>query len=212
MTNQNGKLDPRIVRTRSLLKSALTELIKEKNFDEITIQDIADRSTLNRVTFYLHYSNKYDLLYHLTQDLIQEELRTISLPGTDGETVSYEDSTAVIQKYFEFIQNNADLIRSLIGEDGVLAFILDLEKMIFNLNIQRFRDTLGKSGGLEPETEMNFRHLAAGMLGMIRWWLENDQPYTPREMAEKTMSINQYGYYPCLGISARQEENSALPR
>jgi len=203
MLDHSQKMDPRIVRSQALLKTALIELIKEKNFDEITIQNIADRSTLNRVTFYLHYSNKYDLLYHLTQDLIQEELRTISLPETDGGSVSYEDSIAVIQRYFEFIQKNADLIRSLIGENGVLAFILDLEKMIFNLNIQRFQDSLGKSGTLEPETEMNFRHLAAGMLGMIRWWLENDQPYTPREMAEKTMSINQSGYYQSLDLKAQ---------
>jgi AcrR family transcriptional regulator len=45
------KLDPRVVRTRQLLRDALVSLIAEKGFDALTVQDIADRATLNRATF-----------------------------------------------------------------------------------------------------------------------------------------------------------------
>ncbi len=204
MADQTQKMDPRVVRSQSLLKNALLELIKEKKFDKITIQDIADRSTLNRVTFYLHFSNKHDLLQRLTRDLIQRELETISLPESDGESVSYPQSITALERYFDFIRKNADLLRSLTGENGVLSFTHDLEQMIYTLNLSRFQKTLGRTDPPEPETEMTFRHLAAGILGMIRWWLENDLPFTPQVMAEKVMDINQYGYYFCLGIQARE--------
>jgi len=55
-------VDPRIRRTRQLLQQALDKLLKKKNFDDISIQDIADEATVNRATFYDHYDDKFSLL------------------------------------------------------------------------------------------------------------------------------------------------------
>jgi AcrR family transcriptional regulator len=55
-------VDPRIVRTRKLLQQALVKLMKEKEFDAISVQDIAEEATINRATFYDHYPDKFALL------------------------------------------------------------------------------------------------------------------------------------------------------
>ena len=55
-------LDPRIRRTRQLLHQALEKLLKVKEFDEISVQEIADAATVNRATFYDHYADKSALL------------------------------------------------------------------------------------------------------------------------------------------------------
>jgi AcrR family transcriptional regulator len=54
--------DPRIRRTRQLLQGALRTLMQSKSFDEIAVQDIAELATVNRATFYDHYTDKYGLL------------------------------------------------------------------------------------------------------------------------------------------------------
>src|SRR5258708_37310483 len=54
--------DPRIRRTRQLLQSALRTLMQTKSFDEIAVQDITDLATVNRATFYDHYTDKFALL------------------------------------------------------------------------------------------------------------------------------------------------------
>jgi AcrR family transcriptional regulator len=54
--------DPRIRRTRQLLQEALSSLMQTKGFDEISVQDISEIATLNRATFYDHYTDKYSLL------------------------------------------------------------------------------------------------------------------------------------------------------
>lgn len=59
------RLDPRIRRTRGLLQDALKRLLEAKEFDKITIQDIAEAATLNRATFYAHYPDKFALLEEL---------------------------------------------------------------------------------------------------------------------------------------------------
>jgi len=55
-------LDPRVQRTRKLLQSALGKLLEDKDFEDISVQDIADAATLNRATFYDHYNDKFALL------------------------------------------------------------------------------------------------------------------------------------------------------
>jgi AcrR family transcriptional regulator len=54
--------DPRIRRTRKLLQGALSTLMQTKSFDEISVQDITDAATVNRATFYDHYTDKFALL------------------------------------------------------------------------------------------------------------------------------------------------------
>jgi len=55
-------VDPRIRRTRQLLQQALEKLLESKDFDKISVQDIADQATVNRATFYDHYDDKHALL------------------------------------------------------------------------------------------------------------------------------------------------------
>src|SRR6478735_289421 len=64
-------LDPRVRRTRQMLFQAVEELLAEKGFDAMTMQDIADRSTLNRGTIYTHYQDKFALLAALVEAKFQ---------------------------------------------------------------------------------------------------------------------------------------------
>src|SRR5215475_7671247 len=78
--------DPRILRSRRMLMDALARLLIQKEFNEISIQEIADEATLNRATFYLHYPDKNALLQAMTatrfRDLIAR--RGVSFTDCDG--------------------------------------------------------------------------------------------------------------------------------
>ena len=95
------KIDPRVKRTRKLILDAFLSLQAEKGFDDITIQDITTRATVNRATFYAHFADKYALLDEqiragfaqiLQQRLsprttsVQEHLRQLLLAVTDHWT------------------------------------------------------------------------------------------------------------------------------
>lgn len=78
--------DPRILRSRRMLMDSLAKLLAKKEFQDISVQEIADEATLNRATFYLHYPDKTALLQAMTdvrfRDLIQR--RGISFTDCDG--------------------------------------------------------------------------------------------------------------------------------
>ncbi|HZY42942.1 MAG TPA: helix-turn-helix domain-containing protein, partial [Anaerolineae bacterium] len=85
MPKEPKKLDPRVIRTRQMLRDALVSLIAEKGFDAITVQDIADRATLNRATFYLHYQDKHELLINSLRDAIDELMADIGPTEANGQ-------------------------------------------------------------------------------------------------------------------------------
>ena len=70
-----SEADPRVKRTRKLLQDALVELLGEKSFDAITVQDIAARATVNRATFYVHFVDKYDLFARFTREWFRNGLQ-----------------------------------------------------------------------------------------------------------------------------------------
>lgn len=73
------RLDPRVRRTRSLLLQAFRELLAEKGFSTLTVQDIATQAQVNRATFYAHFEDKFDLLDYSVREQLQEMLHQ-SLP------------------------------------------------------------------------------------------------------------------------------------
>ena len=62
------RVDPRVTRTRKLIRDALTSLIAERSFESVTVLDIAERATINRATFYAHYTDKFALLDALVRE------------------------------------------------------------------------------------------------------------------------------------------------
>jgi AcrR family transcriptional regulator len=78
--------DPRILRSRRMLMDALAKLLTQKEFDDISVQEIADEATLNRATFYLHYPDKGALLQAMTEFRFREliDRRGISFSNCEG--------------------------------------------------------------------------------------------------------------------------------
>jgi AcrR family transcriptional regulator len=69
-----GSIDPRVRRTRQMLHDALERLLRAKSIEKISVGDIAEEATLNRATFYDHYSDKFALLEGLVASRFQELL------------------------------------------------------------------------------------------------------------------------------------------
>jgi len=73
LPNPEEKLDPRVKRTRSLILQSFSDILAEKGFDAITVQDVTDKAQVNRATFYAHFQDKYALLdYWVQQEFMQE--------------------------------------------------------------------------------------------------------------------------------------------
>jgi AcrR family transcriptional regulator len=77
------RVDPRVTRTQNLIREALKALLSEKSFESISVQDIAERATVNRATFYAHFQDKFALLDALIRDDLREHLPAEGPMGSD---------------------------------------------------------------------------------------------------------------------------------
>ena len=73
------KLDPRVKRTRSLILQAFSELLAEKGFVSISVQDVTDKAQINRATFYAHFVDKYELLDRWISQVFMQEIEKRTL-------------------------------------------------------------------------------------------------------------------------------------
>jgi AcrR family transcriptional regulator len=99
------KLDPRVKRTRSLIEQAFMELLDEKDFQSITVNDITERAEVNRATFYAHFTDKYALLGHVIRQSFRQELEKRMLSAC---SFSQANLHALLVTVCEFVlQSNA---------------------------------------------------------------------------------------------------------
>ena len=73
------KLDPRVKRTRNLILQSFSDLLAEKGFESISVQDVTDKAQINRATFYDHFVDKYKLLDYWISQMFRQEIEKRTL-------------------------------------------------------------------------------------------------------------------------------------
>jgi AcrR family transcriptional regulator len=204
MSKKNDRLDPRVRRTRKFLMEALIELIQERGYKGIKIQDITDRATLNRATFYLHYRDKDDLLRQTTKNLLDELLSEIKDIVVTGGGISVEAAVQTHIKNFEHVQRFAEFYRAMLGSQGSIAFAIRLENYVYSLTTNRFINAFGALPEGPVPADIALRFAASSYVGIIRWWLEEDMPFTPDEMAAMVVEMNAHGLFKAMGVDASE--------
>jgi AcrR family transcriptional regulator len=203
METEVTKLDPRVIRTRRLLRESFMKLVGEKGYWDITIQDITDRATLNRVTFYLHYDNKEDLLVQTTNYIQDELVKRVETPkeGASPRELVLEALAANFQVFADY----ADFMKAMLGKDGVWSFIFAMQ----DYQYQAHMNTLMKLKNFTPEEgqeiQIVLRYMHSAFMGVLQWWLANGMSRSKEDMAQIVYKLSTQGIYRCLGYKLTAE-------
>lgn len=170
------KIDRRILKSQEAIKKAFIELLNEKGFDKITIQNISDRANVNRRTVYLHYLDKFDLLDKMIEEhinLLREMFK--SLTETDIITAG--------QAFFEYFASNYLFFSTMLVGGGAPHFRAQYLEFSVELLKTEVNVAEGKNKGLNEDIIIRF--VAAAYVEVVEWWLKNGMPNPPRVMAEQ---------------------------
>lgn len=190
-------LDRRSRRTRLMLRDALVELILEKGYEAVTIQDITDRADLARATFYLHYRDKEDLLGSSLEELYDE---LVSRTRMHERLVGVPDQPYSLIA-FQHAQENANLYRILLNGQGLGVVVRRIREHLA-AHITNTLRTLPGSRDLPMPPEVLANYLVGALLGMVAWWLDADMPNSAEEMAHAYRQITLQGMITLLGFDA----------
>jgi len=166
--------DPRILRSRRMLMDSLVRLLSKKEFDDISVQEIADEATLNRATFYLHYPDKNALLRAMTAERFRGLIarRGLSFTNCDGAL------RAIALGVCDYL---AETTRC----PGQLAK-MPLEGSIIPVVEDMFREGAGNHA-LKPGVDLELLATTAAwaIFGAARGWYQTPDRIPAEEMAGK---------------------------
>ena len=174
--------DPRITRTRQLIVKAFQELLGEKDFELITIQEIADRATVNRVTFYAHFADKYVLLDVAFQESFQSELRAQLPPDA---ALSLNNLHLLMQTVCAFLAH-AYTHCAPSGRAHVEAGIgRQLQQQLYEYLLA----WLTTVEAAQATTELRATIVSWGIYGVAKRWSEGKQNESARDFAQRALPM-----------------------
>lgn len=174
------KVDPRIIRTKKLLVEAFQEVSREKKMSQITVKDITERATVNRATFYAHFTDKYDILdYTLSVTILKDLNDSLTISDVINEEVM---STLFISiaHYMAKVHHSCEMNSE--------TFCNQAHKRINNELEDIFTIMLRNS---YPEHDIDIlvssaSFLSTGLSGLARHWL-NTNSLTAEAFIEKNL-------------------------
>ena len=176
------KTDRRVRRTRELLQKALIELIGERGYTEITIQDIVDRANLGRTTFYLHFNSKDELFISCHEAMVSEfpigPLHALSRE----ELLAPEAPVGMATAYQHLEQARPRLYAIFQSKDGPLIL-----RRMRDSNAQQIEANL-RAAFNETDSAITLNvlanYLAGAQIALMQWWLEKRQPHPLENLAQ----------------------------
>jgi AcrR family transcriptional regulator len=190
-------LDPRIRRTRLLLQEALGKLLETKDFDKISVQDIAEAATVNRATFYDHYTDKFALLECMVGTRFGELLEARGV-RFDGGCVSA--LRAMILGVCDYLAAAPRMAceRQLQLEPHVEAAVIAVVRRMILEGLEKHPPVEGVSPAMLAAT------LSWAMYGAAKEWVRTPDHGTSDEAAETVMQLVQ----PMFGAAYLEDASS----
>ncbi|MBI5933835.1 MAG: TetR/AcrR family transcriptional regulator C-terminal domain-containing protein [Chloroflexi bacterium] len=175
--NSPINVDPRVRRTRRLLREALVSLMMEKDFASIFIREITERAEVAYITFFRHYESLDQLLMEVLDEGLAELMTHIETLAKQSDASDLETEGRLI---FEYIGQKADLFRILFKSQSVTRVRKKVVRNIATI-FQKSCLPLAQSGN-PTATAMLSNHIATSLLSLIEWWLDNKMNPAPAQM------------------------------
>ena len=185
-TQPKTKVDRRVKRTRKLIEQAFADLLKEQDFQNITVHDIAERAEVNRATFYLHFEDKYALMAYSVREALQDRVEK-RLPDTHTLTfASLRLLTVVVAEFMgEFFGHCYPATRN----DIQMLVAAQVQKYVFELLLGWINNTRAgaDSGPISAEH-------AAAALGWLIFGAgfqsqHSEHKQTPEQWADQMLTF-----------------------
>ena len=193
-------LDRRIRKTRRVIRQCLTELLKTKRIQDITVREISEKADINRGTFYLHYRDIFDLMEQIENELL-EELEDVLNHFKASDLLS--NPARVFTRVFQLVKENSDMVSILIGQNGDINFVNRLKDIVREKCLKDWMELFrpGAGGGRQTSRssqntllddsafEAYYSFTVTGCIGLVQYWLDSGLKETPEQLASLVEQI-----------------------
>lgn len=168
--------DRRVRYTKMVLKESLLKLLRQKPVSHITVKELCELADVNRATFYAHYDDPQALLCAIEDELVVGICEMLDIRHFDGRNAS----TDLFERVFEYLEQNKEACAVLLADNGDVAF----QRNVAQIVRQRCIEAAQVHREATWQEEYIYAYGSTGCVGLIRRWLAEGTPQSPRELAE----------------------------
>ncbi|MDF2484428.1 MAG: TetR/AcrR family transcriptional regulator [Herbinix sp.] len=167
------KVDRRVKYTKYMLKEALVALIREQHISTISVKALCEKADINRSTFYVHYSDPYDLLNQIKNEVLANVMLYLKEQDQDPTGSNFQLTTIL-----EYAKKNSELFETLFSENCDYVFqddILELSQIIssqYNMDMDETAKKYLKEFG------------TSGCISVFERWLQDGAKESPEYISE----------------------------
>ncbi len=198
----SSEQDLRVQKTLALIKRSFIKLIDEKGFRSITVNDISDEAMISRSTFYLHFTDKYDLLNEITEEAIGSILNLIK-PNTHitHGSLNYNGFCENLSEIFHTMEKDALFYKIMLNDTEHLGLCRKCETSLKNKLEESF------TGETKIPRDLFFELIVSFYISTARWWLNHDVKYSPSFLAKEMVKF--LTAVPCTVVGVNTEQSGS---
>ena len=183
------KQDIRIVKTRRDLRAALMHLMEKNNFDKINVNEICREALVNRMTFYKHYDDKYDLLNDVLLEIKENIVRRME---TSHPQVTIEsDALQFTLNLLEALIDECWERRAFIGALNNNELVITMVSTTIEKSINQLLTELNAQRPLRYSIEAQAAALTGAASFLVRYWLKHQPTQTKQLLLSDTKAFFQ---------------------
>lgn len=195
-------VDPRVQRSQQRLRQAMVDLILDHGYQATSVREITAAAGVSYPTFFRHYASKDALLLDAVGRSQAEMLLLLRLKN-DAEPAQ---AGYII---FEHVGKNEQLYRVLLLDKGAQHLLAQVQEAAVADVISYWQTDPGLStlplplpAGADIPFDILAHHFVAGIIALLRWWLEHDRPYGPERMGQIYADLLFWPIQPLLAMQA----------
>ena len=186
-------LDLRIQKTYKALIEAFLRLLKEKRFENITVNEICDAAMVRRATFYKHFGDKYEffvfMVKHIRNDFHSRK------HSVKADAQSADPYVQIVSDTLDFLDENDDLVQSILNST-VFPVLLDLisEQIVQDVK-EKFREAEKNGKELLLSANLMAQAYTGALVNIARWWVQHKDQASKEEIVEQITKLIEKLYY-----------------
>lgn len=155
------KTDRRVQKTKAGIRTAFLHLIQTKEYQSITITELASLANIDRKTFYLHYGSISDVLKEIENETAEEVRILLENTQPFDIKVFFRGLTQIMSENISFYRH--------VSTEASYAFFLSQCKNILKHSIE---ESFYRRSGLTKEAfNIYAEYIASGTIGIYTDWL-----------------------------------------
>lgn len=181
------KEDARVIRTKQNLLTAFKELLAEKQFEEISVNEICVRAEVRRATFYKHFVDKYDFLKYTVGSLRRDFDKT--LPQSKRPNATSEYYTDYVRAIVDFLITNESMIKNAFESEVFPRLIEVIREQNYEDTKIRLENSVDEGMVLPASVEVTAHMITGAVANMLIVWWQGGMAIPKERLIEEISAV-----------------------